>query len=114
MTIKDGASYRDRPQHERTEASKRFEAELDAELLRVENEKLRKENSALQHQIDLIVENDTATDAINGKLRELVRDMWEFGESSPFPYTPLESVRWAQMREEYQERIAALVTEVDE
>lgn len=46
-------------------------------------------------------------------LESLVRDMWEFGESSNYPYTPLESVRWAQMREEYRERIAALGTEAD-
>lgn len=47
------------------------------------------------------------------ELEGLVRDMWEFGESSNYPYTPLESVRWAQMREEYRERIAALGMEVD-
>lgn len=42
------------------------------------------------------------------ELEELVRDMWEFGESSNYPYTPLESVRWSQMREEYRERMDEL------
>lgn len=46
-------------------------------------------------------------------LEQLVRDMWEFGENSNYPYTPLESVRWGQMREEYQERIVALGVEVN-
>lgn len=50
----------------------------------------------------------------NKFLEVLVRDMWEFGESSNYPYTPLESVRWAQMREEYRERIAALGIEVEQ
>lgn len=47
------------------------------------------------------------------ELESLVRGMWEFGESSNYPYTPLESVRWAQMREEHRERMAALEIEVD-
>lgn len=42
------------------------------------------------------------------ELESLVRGMWEFGESSKYPYTPLESVRWAQMREELGERMTAL------
>ena len=33
-----------------------------------DNEQLRKENKSMQHQLDLIVENGTATDALNAKL----------------------------------------------
>ena len=54
------------------------EQALEATLGRGENEQLRKERDALDHLTDVLNATNDGLLAENAKLRELVRDMWDW------------------------------------
>lgn len=80
--------------------------------LQSENAKLRDENARLRSCLSDDSDNARQIIGENHKLRELVRDMAEFGDGD-WRYTPLSRTKHDDMRREFAERMREFGIEVD-
>lgn len=79
--------------------------------LRAENEKLRDENARLRSCLSDDADNARQIIGENAKLRELVRDMWEFGFGDNSGAN--DAWAWHERTDELEGRMAELGVEVE-